>query len=292
MGKKALVKLEQGLTASSVAFGCASLLDAGLEERLGSGYDDEQGLGNGGQLAVRVALRMQHLKHNFEVAQEALERIRDTLRADRKSRDVVTDKLYERVKDLRQMSRAAFEGDTGDRFLGLRGTLPREPKELHALTGPVVNRLADAEWPMPQTVTPSLTVDRDKSVRWVIELYRELDKALTKVKVSETRKAIALAAKERAEEAHDEFLGKGSRFLEAALDLAGLDDLAAAVRPDQGRRGRPPKKKLAAAKPTANTTLLAAASAQIKAQLPAKSQASGDDGERADLLPDVDDEAR
>lgn len=42
--------------------------------------------------------------------------------------------------------------------------LPRQPKELHAAFGPLVRRLADVEWPMPEH-PDWLTVDRDEVAR-------------------------------------------------------------------------------------------------------------------------------
>ncbi len=53
-----------------------------------------------------------------------------------------------------------FDGDEGDTFLGLHGTLPRQPKELYAAIGPIVRRIADVEWPMPEH-PDWVTVDRD-----------------------------------------------------------------------------------------------------------------------------------
>ena len=54
MPKKTLVKIEEGMTTTSVAYGCAALLDAGLQEQLGPGSPAEEGLDCGGRLAVLV----------------------------------------------------------------------------------------------------------------------------------------------------------------------------------------------------------------------------------------------
>ena len=246
MAKKALARIDEGDTAASVALGCAALLDAGLAEQLGPATAEEEGLDCGGRLAVRSARRLQALKHNLEICQEALARIRDELRGWRRRRKQANDRLYDRAKGLRDLCRGVFDGDEGDTFLGLHGTLPRQPKELHAAFGPVVRRIADVEWPLPEH--PGwVKVDRDELVRSLLETHDELGRVLAAIKEGETREAVAQAAKTRAAEAHKLFLGKSARFLEAALELAGLDDLAVTVRPNVGRRGRPPKKELAAA---------------------------------------------
>ena len=176
----------------------------------------------------------------------ALARVRDELRGWRRRRKQANERLYDWAKGFRDLCRGVFDEDEGDIFLGLHGTLPRQPKELHAALGPVVRRIADIDWPMPEH-SGWFKVDRDKLVRSLIETHDELGQALAAIKEGETREAVAQAAKTRAEEAHKLFLGKSARFLEAALELAGLDDLAVTVRPNVGRRGRPPKKELAAA---------------------------------------------
>ncbi len=247
MPKKSLVRIEEGITASTAAYGCAALLDAGLEEQLGPATPEEEGLGPGGGLAVRVARRMEMARLQLEAAKEALERIRDELHRWRQRRDRASDKLYEVAKQLRGLSRGLFDGDEGDTFLGLRGTLPREAKELHAIFGPTVRRIGDAEWPMPEKTTKAIKIDREKLVESLMELHREVGECLQAIRTGETREAVAQAAKKRAADAHAAFVDKGSRFLEISLELAGLDDLAATVRPGVGRVGRPPKKKKLAA---------------------------------------------
>ena len=280
MAKKALARIDEGDTAASVAYGCAALLDAGLAEQLGPASAAEEGLDCGGRLAVRSAQRLQLLKHNLEVCQEALARIRDELHGWRRQRQRLSATLYDNVKTLRGLLRGVCPDDEGDTFLGLHGTLPRQPKELHAASGPVVRRLADVEWPMPEH--PNwFKVDRGEVVRSLIEAYDELGRVLAAIKEGETREAVAQAAKMRAAEAHKNFLDKSARFLEAALELAGLDDLAVTVRPNVGRRGRPRKKELPAATglPAEGKTLPAATSDVLVARLTPGEPLKGTDSE-------------
>lgn len=274
MGKKALVKMEEGVTASSVAHGCAALLDAGLADVLGPAGREEEGLASGGRLAVRVAQRMLRLKHNLELSQEALARIRDELRPWRLRRDAACDALYAQARDMRRFCRAAFGEREGDAFLGLHGSLPREPKELHSAFGPVMRRLADPGWSLPDVVLEGFSLDREKAAKSALDHYRDLDTALAAVKSGETREAVAQAAKKRAETVHNAFLGKGTRFLVAALELAGLDDLAGTLKPGANRPGRPAKKALAEIAATEDPALLAAASEPVAGQLEA---GDGDD---------------
>ncbi len=246
MAKKALARIDEGDTAAAVAVGCAALLDAGLAEQLGPATAEEEGLDCGGRLAVRSARRLQGLKHNLEVCREALARIRDELRPWRRRRERAHEALYDATKDIRRFCRGIFVDGDGDSFLGLHGSLPREPKELYAACNPVIGRLADAEWPLPKQRVGGFEIKRDKLVESMIRRYNRLGEALAAIKEGETREAVAQAAKNRASEVHAAFLAKSSRFLESALELAGLGDLAATVRPNVGRRGRPARKALAA----------------------------------------------
>ncbi len=272
MAKKALVRIEEGDTAASLAVGCAALLDAGLAEQLGPATAEEEGLECGGRLAVRAARRLQVLKHNLEVCQEALARVRDELRSWRRRREQAHEELHQVTKDLRQFCRGVYVDGEGDAFLGLHGNLPREPKELHALCRPLAGRLADAEWPLPQQRLEGFELKRDKMTDSLIKRYNRLDQTLAAIKQGETREVVAQVAKNRAAEAHSLFLAKSTRFLEATLELAGLADLAASVRPGVGRRGRPPKKIAATAGAPQEADLLLAAAGEPEAagMLPAR----------------------
>ncbi len=279
MPKKMLVKLEEGMTATSVALECASLLDAGLAEQLGPASADEEGLAEGGRLAVRAARRLLVLKHNFEAASEALSRIEDELHRWRQQRDRASTALYDEAKGLREAFRGIFDGDEGDTFLGLRGSLPREPKPLHATFAPVVHRLADFDWPMPEQRTRAVKIQRQKMVKGFLKAHDAVGTALLAIKRGETREAIAKAARKRAKKAYNVFLAKTCRFLEASLELGGLDELAAEVRPNVGRPGRPPKAKQleAAGLPGADKALPAGGVPPLVASLPAADE--GEDPE-------------
>ena len=269
MAKKALVRIEEGETAASVALGCAALLDAGLAEQLGPAVEGEEGLDSGGRLAVRAARRLQALKHQVEICREALARVRDELRPWRRKRERAHEELYENIKHLRRFCRGVYQDGEGDDFLGLHGALPREPKELYAVCGPLASRLTDARWPSPPLRMEGIEFKRDNIAQQVLEHYDQLGEALAAIKEGETREAVAQAAKNRASETHAVFLAKSTRFLEATLDLAGLDDLAAAVRPGTGRRGRPAKKALAPAAAGLPGASAALPSAPDRAQLAA-----------------------
>ncbi len=247
--KKDLMRIEQSIAAASAAFGCAQLLDAGLEQQLGPAADGEEGLGSAGRLAVRAGRRLVMLRRSYEAATDALDRVQDELRRFRRRRGRAFRKLYEVAKDLRKICRGHYGKDQGDEFLGLHGDLPREPKELHLAFAPVVGRLADAEWPLPQPGYKGIKVDREKVVTQMIKLHGALGSALDEVGNGEMRETVAKAAKKRTKMAFEDFLGKSGRFLEAALDLAGLEELVATVRPGVGRKGRPSQAQLGAPGP-------------------------------------------
>lgn len=243
IAKKDLMRIEQSATVSSAAFGCAELLDAGLEEVLGAATDDEQKLANGGGLAIRIGRRLAFLRQNYEVAKEALARVEDQLRRERRRRDHAFDELYPLAKDVRKALHGFYGKDEGDEFLGLHGSLPRTPKELHNAFASVIGRLVDDQWTMPQRLTKSLTADRKGLANEFKKAHGRLGLALGAIEEGETREAVLKVARKRAKTLFEDFTAKSARFLEAGLDLAGLDDLVAVVRPGVGRRGRPPGTK-------------------------------------------------
>ncbi|MEE8523577.1 MAG: hypothetical protein V3T72_06565 [Thermoanaerobaculia bacterium] len=165
MGKKSLVVIEEGNQTASAAFGCAEILDAGLEEVLGSASEEEEVLSNGGGLALRIGRRLVFLRRNFETAKEALARVGDELSRWRRRRDRAHEKLYDLAKRLRGFSRGLYGKQRADEFLGLRGTLPRDPGKLHLKLGPVLGRLADENWPIPTHNVEGFKIDRAKLVK-------------------------------------------------------------------------------------------------------------------------------
>ena len=239
IARKDQMQSEQSTSVTSAAFGCAELLDAGLTEVLGPATAEEQRLANGGGLAMRIGRRVAFLRQNYEVAKEALARVQDELRRERRERDHAFNELYPLAKNLRKICRALYGKDEGDEFLGLRSDLPRTPKELLNAFAPVVGRLADDNWPMPRRRTAAVTADREGLVDQFGETHRRLARALGAVEEGETREAVLKVARRRAKKLLEDFSGKSARFLEAGLDLAGLDDLVGIVRPGVGRRGRP-----------------------------------------------------
>ncbi len=273
MAKKELVRIEEGSRTASAAVACAELLDAGLDHQLGPATAEEAALASGGGLALCIARRLAQLRHAFQSTREVLERLRDDNRRWRRRRDHAFDRLYDLVKRARRFCRNLYGKARADEFLGLRGQLPREPGELHLAAGPVLHRLEDAEWPMPtrQVELKGITVERQELAKDFSGRYRQLGEALDALEAGETREAIALAVKERAKEAFKTFQAKSARFLEAGLELAGLDDLVATVRPGGGRRGRPVKAGTAAAALPAPAGQLAGGPAKA---LPAAVEAS------------------
>jgi hypothetical protein len=284
MAKKELVRIEEGARTVTAAFACAELLDAGLEKQLGPATAEEAALPNGGGLALRAGRRLAHLRHSFETAREVLARVRDDNRRWRRRRDRAFAEVYDLVKTARRFCRAFYGKARADEFLGLRGALPREAGELHQKAGPVHGRLADAEWPMPtqEVDLKGINVDRHKLAASLKQRAEELGTALDALDAGETREAIALAVKERAKVAFKTFQAKSARFLEAGLELAGLDDLVATVRPGVGRRGRPAKGQLegaAAGLPAGADPALPAAAMKALAAAEPAARAEAEDGE-------------
>jgi hypothetical protein len=115
VAKKELMRIEQSAAVGSAAFGCAGLLDAGLEEVLGPATTEEQTLLNGGGLAIRIGRRLAFLRQSYEAAKEALARVEDELRRERRRRDRAFDELYPLARNFRKTCSGLYgkaEGDT------------------------------------------------------------------------------------------------------------------------------------------------------------------------------------
>lgn len=263
MGKLALKNINKAMTTEAAAEAFADLLERGLARTLGG---DVTGTAVSARL---IAYRLGELRGAIEAANEALERIHDMMSRHRRRRDEACEKLYNYVRDVRKLSRSFFGRARGDDFLGLHGPKPRDPEKLHLDAGRVLTSLADATWPVPEVLSDGAKMTPEKVAKRIAALHKKLGEENKALTAGETQEALAQAAHTRAERAFDVFHGRGGRYLEAALNLAGLDDLAAQVRPGVGRIGRPPKAETVAA-------------AQAALAAGAKGREAGDPG--ADLL--------
>ncbi len=146
-----------------------------------------------------------------------------------------------------EMGPYARSSTDGDAYLGLHGETPRDPEALLRISRIIAGRMADEEWVEPpmafiKKFEPQLAAQE------MTDRGAELSESLEVLEQAGPQVTVAEAAKQRAIAKFDQFHGKSARFLIAALELAGLDDLVPAIRNGIGRRGRPPKAKTLAEK--------------------------------------------
>ncbi len=235
-GKMVRRRMKQATETATAASTFADLLARALAHALG--VSGELTIG---EAARRIAARLGVLRAAMAAAATAESRAEDLMRVYRGARDEAAPELYRYLTRIRQFARGFFGRKAGDAFLGLHGPTPEDPQELYDLAAEIIDRTADPAWPRPAATTRSVDFDPQGVARDLTERRDALGDALDALDATASQLAVAKAARNRATQAFDAFHGKGGRFLESGLELAGLDELVAQVRPGVGRRGRPPK---------------------------------------------------
>ncbi len=243
MAKLVRQRMKQSSKTATAASAYADLLERALASALGS-----DGPLTIGEAARRIAARLETLHAAMETAAAAEGRLEDLMRGYRRQRDAAAPKVYAYLTRIRQCLRAVFGTQPGDEFLGIHGPTPEDPQELHDLAGDVIARTADPRWPTPEENTLAVDFKPPVVAKELKQLRDPLGAALDAIDDGGIRLTVATAARKQATAAFDFFYGKSARYLEAGLELAGLDDLVAQVRPGVGRRGRPAKQKSIAAR--------------------------------------------
>jgi hypothetical protein len=228
--------MRQASETATAASTFADLLDRALARELGVSGEITVG-----EAARRIAARLGMLREAMQATAAVVSRAEDLMRGHRQARDQAAPELYSYLTQIRQFVRGFFGLRAGDAFLGLHGPTPEDPRELHDLAGEIIDRTADPKWPRPEASTRAVDFEPQGVARDLTERRDALGDALDALDALDAQLTVAKAARQRATKAFDTFFGRGARFLESGLDLAGLEELAAQVRPGVGRRGRPPK---------------------------------------------------
>ncbi|MGK3969866.1 hypothetical protein WMF38_32200 [Sorangium sp. So ce118] len=166
--------------------------------------------------------------HERELADDA---------APREARDEAAARLRSVLVDGRAAIDAAF-GPAGLRKLLLDGAVPEDPSVLVTTGERVVSALRDAEIKLPKPRRASMKLDRAALADEIAAELPALKKALAKVATEEREKEATLRAKQSAMRKSDKSFGRGAALLAASFTFAGLEDLAAKVRPSGRRPGR------------------------------------------------------
>ncbi|WP_437655275.1 hypothetical protein [Sorangium sp. So ce1182] len=170
--------------------------------------------------------------HEHELADDA---------APREARDEARDEAAARLRSALVDGRAAIDaafGPAGLRKLRLDGAVPEDPSVLVTIGDRVVKALRDADIKLSKPRRASMKIDRAALAGEIDAELPALRKALAKVATEEREKEATLRAKQLALRKSDRSFGQGAAWLATHCTFAGLEDLAAKVRPSGRQPGR------------------------------------------------------
>lgn len=165
--------------------------------------------------------------HERELADDA---------APREARDEAAAAVRGVLVDLRAAIEAAH-GAPGLTLLSLGGPVLADATALAAQGREVLAALSDATRKLPKPRRAGLRVERSAFVDDLREELGKLEAALGAVAREAREAESTLRVKGAAMEDNDRAFSRGASFLAATFALAGLDDLAARVRPSARRPG-------------------------------------------------------
>lgn len=166
--------------------------------------------------------------HERELADDA---------APREARDTAAAKVREILVDLRSSVDAAY-GAAGLAVLGLTGTTPVDPSVLATAAASAVAALQDPERALPKPRRAGNQIDRAAFADELAAELPALQTALARVVTEDREKEATQTAKDRALASNDRTFTRGAGSLTALAAAAGLDELAAKVKPSGRRPGR------------------------------------------------------
>lgn len=155
--------------------------------------------------------------------------------AARARRDEASAKARTVLLEVRGAVTTAY-GSAYAKSLGFVGDTPDDPQQmLHLLRG-VGPRLKTRE--LPEQSLPGVTIDIDVMQQRIAEVEGPLAAALDEVAREERQAQGTLAKKNASIRAYDDAFRQAASLISGMLDLAGLEALAARVRPSVARPGR------------------------------------------------------
>ena len=170
-------------------------------------------------------------------ADEAHERELSDDAAPREQRDEAAVKVRGVLVDLRAAIEAAY-GATGLTQLGVDQAISEDPSVLARTVAAVAKILSDASLRLPTTKRAAMKIDRYGFAEEVGAELPLLVKGLALVAKEEREKEATLRKKQSAMSMSSRSFMKGAAWLAASCTIAGLDELAAKVRPSGRKPGR------------------------------------------------------
>lgn len=178
--------------------------------------------------ADNAALAKADTAHEAELADDA---------APREARDAATEEVRGLLVDLRAGVDSAY-GLPGLAVLGLKGQTPDDPTAIASLGAAVLEALKDPKRKLPKPRRAGNKLDRAAYVAELSAALPPLQKALARVAKEDREKEHTQMAKDQALAVNDRTFSRGAAVIAALASAAGLEDLAAKVRPSGRRPGR------------------------------------------------------
>jgi hypothetical protein len=224
----------------------------------------------------------------LEVADDAhLEEERNHLDP-RERRDRATAELHRRLVAVRAACESVYGPGSVVRVLGLRGRTARHLQELRLQARRVIDRLRDAERPLPAPSGLGLAPDAEL---WASELepfLADLEAALHRVHRDRRARESTLVARHEALARFDRTQSAVRSALAALYRLANLDHYEERLRPKRRR----PRRGLDAAREAAEADAMAFVAAEERRPSPAVPRAAAERGPSPQEVPRVAAESR
>lgn len=187
--------------------------------------------------AAEAARALEAANRDLVRADEAHEQELSDDSSSRSLRDEKADALRDTLSDLRNAVSVTY-GDVGLQLLQLADPAPGDPSALAQYARNVANALTNDAVDLPRPRRPGLRLDRRALADEIHAHLPALESALEAVAREAREAERTLSAKTAAMERNDQVFARTAGWLAATFRLAGLDDLAARVRPSAQRPGR------------------------------------------------------
>ena len=201
-----------------------------------------------GAMFIALGREMEQRGQRMLAADRTLDDAREESRRLQQWRDRLAKSLYQEVGELRRRVHAVLGRRSGVEYLRfLGGATSRDPVEL-ARQARRCHEVLTADAP-PASPVRGVLHQWGTIAESLRSSAKELARAARDVYSAHAAEILALRNQRQAIEDFDALYRRGTRFLEAQLDIAGLPSLADRIRPGVGRRGRPRKEKSVDAHP-------------------------------------------